>query len=138
MALTKPFSPARYGNSRGRRFAYPVAPGETIWAGGMVCVNSSGQLVRPQTSGAAAFVGIAQSSLSNAGNSAASTQYVEAWCDEFYYAVPSATAANINAPVYATDDNTLTLSAPGSGFEARVGSLIGFDNGNAVVDFRGY
>lgn len=103
-----------------------------------MCVNAAGQMVRPQTAGAVAFVEIAQSSLSNVGNAAASTQYVEAWCDEYYFPVPAATPANINAPVYATDDNTLTLAAPGSGFEARVGSLIGFDNGNAIVDFRGY
>lgn len=137
MASTKNVSPARRGNSRGRYFGYPIAPGEVIFAGSLVCVNAALQMVRPQTAGALAFVGLAQDGYNNAASTAPGPTIV-AGCDEFYLNVPSTTAANINAPVYCTDDNTLTLTAPTSGFEAPIGALIGIENGQTVVEVRGY
>lgn len=137
MASTKNVSPARRGNSRGRYFGYPIAPGEIIFAGSLVCVNAVGQMVRPQTAGSVAFVGLAQSGYNNSASTAPGPNIV-AGCDEFYLSVPGATPANINDPVYCTDDNTLTLTAPTAGFEAPIGALIGIENGSTVVELRGY
>ena len=58
MALSAGYTPRRRGQPPASGvFSYQVAAGETIWRGGMVAVNSAGNLVRIQTSGASAFVG---------------------------------------------------------------------------------
>jgi hypothetical protein len=137
MALTSNANPVRRGPRRGDAFGYPVAPGEKIYAGGLVCVNASGQLVRLQTAGASKFVGIAQSGFDNSASASAGPTIVAAF-DTYCLTVTGATAANITAPVYATDDATLTLSVPGSGFEGIVGHLVGIDNGQTYVDVKGY
>jgi hypothetical protein len=136
MALTANAKIDRRGNARGQSFGYPVAPGETIYSGSLCCVNSAGQLVRLQTAGGVAFVGMAMSYYSNVGNAAAGPNVV---CsnDEMALTVPAASFANINATVYATDDGTLQLTAPGSGFAGKVGNLIGIDNGQTYVKVQG-
>lgn len=137
MALSSNSMPRKRGIPRGDAFGYPIAPGEVVYTGGLTCVNSSGQAQRVQTSGSVAFVGIATNNISNVGQSAAGANIVAAF-DTFALTVPGATAANINAPVYATDDNTLTLTAPGSGFTAVIGYLVGIDNGQTYVKIGAY
>jgi hypothetical protein len=137
MALTGNITVARRGPARGNAFGYPVAPGETIYAGGLVGVNSSGQAVRIQTSGIVAFVGLAMNGVNNVGNASAGAT-VTAANDTFALTVPSATDANVNAKVYATDDGTLTLTQPGSGFTGIIGYLVGIDNGQTYVEVKGY
>jgi hypothetical protein len=137
MALTASLIVTRRGPRKGSAFGYPVAPGEKIFSGGLVCVNAAGQLVRLQTAGAVAFVGMAQSAYDNSGSAAAGPIVVAA-NDSFALAVPSATPSNINAKVYATDDATLTLTAPTSGFEGVVGYLEGIDNGQTYVALAGH
>ena len=137
MALTSNIAPARRGPARGDAFGYPIAPGETIFTGGLIGVNSSGQAVRLQTSGIVAFAGIASNGYNNAGASAAGPNIV-ASAGTYALTVPGATPANINAPVYATDDATLTLAAPGSGFAGKVGYLAGIDNGQTYVSISGH
>lgn len=137
MAATQNTSPPRRGNSRGPAFGYPIAPGETIYAGGLICVNAAGQAQRLQTAGSVAFVGIAQSGYNNSASANPGPNVVGAF-DEFQYVVPGATPSNISAPVYATDDNTLTLAAPTTGFEKIVGYLIGIDSGKTYVGFASH
>lgn len=137
MALTSNSNPARRGARRGDAFGYPVAPGEVIYTGGLVCLNASGQLVRLQNAAAATFVGVAQSGYNNT-MSAAPGPNIVADFDTYALVVPGATAANINAPVYATDDNTLTLTLPTTGFVKIVGYLVGIDNGQTYVDVKGH
>ena len=137
MALLQNTSPSRRGNSRGPAFGYPIAPGETIYSGGMICVNAAGQAQRLQTAGSLAFIGIAQHGYNNSASAAVGPTVVGAM-DEYMFPVPAATTANINAPLYATDDNTLTLVKPTTGFEGVVGYLIGIDNGNTYVGFSGH
>lgn len=137
MAATQNTSPARRGNSRGPAFGYPIAPGEKIFAGGLICVNAAGQSQRLQTAGSIAFIGVAQSGYDNTNSAAPGPNIVGAF-DEFQYVVPAATPSNIQAPVYATDDNTLTLTAPTIGFEKVVGYLIGIDSGKTYVGFSGH
>ncbi|OYV40408.1 MAG: hypothetical protein B7Z80_04595 [Rhodospirillales bacterium 20-64-7] len=137
MASTQNSAPSRRGNSRGPAYGYPIAPGEKIYSGSLVCVNALGQSVRPQTAGALNFVGIAQNSIDNSASATAGGNIVAAM-DDFAYPVPTATASNITAPVYCTDDNTLTLSVPGTGFAKVVGHISGIDNGKTFVEFKGY
>ena len=48
--------------------------------------------------------------------------------------VPGATAANINAAVYASDDNTFTLTA---GSNLQIGTIVGFDGAQTIVKLLG-
>jgi hypothetical protein len=137
MALVQNITLARRGPPRGSAFGYPVAPGEKIYTGGVCCINSSGQLVRPQTAGAVTCVGIAQSGYDNTASASPGPVIVTAF-DTFALTVPSATPSNINAKVYATDDGTLTLTLPGSGFTGMVGYLAGIDNAQTYVDVKGH
>ena len=84
-----------------------------------------------------AFIGIALNGVNNVGNAAPGYNVTAAY-DDFALTVPAATVANINAPVYATDDNTLTLAKPGSGFQGIVGYLAGIDNGQTYVQLQGH
>lgn len=138
MALTAGFPIARRGQHRGGTdFGYPVAPGEKVFRGGICALNAAGQIVRPQTAGALVFAGVADRDLDNTASAAPSTTYVVAMRGAFALAVPAATASNINAKVYATDDAVLTLAAPASGFVAEIGVLAGIEGGQTYVQMVG-
>jgi hypothetical protein len=81
-----------------------------------------------QTATAVAFAGVAMQDYSNVGNANASPDFVHVARGIWGLTVPTATAANLNAPVYAVDDNTLTLTAgtAGTGEALVVGTLNGF------------
>ena len=137
MALSADFMPQRRGAppSAGAIFGGAVAPGETVYMGGLVCWNSSGQLQRLQTTGSLSFAGLAAKHVANAGNASASAPPpLEALRGTFALNVPSATYANINANVYATDDGTLTLTASTN---MLVGTLAGIENGQTFVKLLG-
>jgi hypothetical protein len=135
MALSAGVALARRGPpNQGTEFGYPVAPGEQIWRGGVVGVNASGQLQRIQTSGTVAGFGVASKDYSNVGNASASTVSVVAMKGCWALTVPSATTANIGAAVYASDDNTLTLTA---GSLHQVGILAGIEGGQTYVQMIG-
>ena len=137
MALTSDAKPQRRGQRFGRSdFGYPVAPGEKIFRGGIVCVNSSGQLVRPQTSGAVAFAGLAAATYDNSASAVAGPTIV-AERASFALAVGSATVSDLGKAVYATDDNTFTLTAPSTGFAETIGTLTGNENGQTWVLLEG-
>lgn len=126
MALTSNIYPVRRGASRGHAFAAPIAPSETIYEGGLIGVNASNQAQRIQTAGTVGFIGMAQRGGYNPSSSVAGDN-VTGQFDTYQLTVPSATPANIGHAVYATDDNTLTLTAPTTGFEGIVGHLVGID-----------
>ncbi len=137
MALSGPYAPARRGYSTGRRFGAPIAPGEVIYTGGLTGVNASGQAQRIQTAGTVAFLGIAEKGINNSAGAAAGDNVV-GQLDCYKLPVPGATPANIGAPVYATDDNTLTLAKPGTGFEGVIGYLAGIENGATWVELSNH
>ena len=135
MALTSGITPARRGPPPNAGiFGGPVAPGETVWRGGLLCWNAAGQLQRLQTAGSVAFAGMANRDYNNSASAAPSTVPVEALKGVFGLNVPAALPANINANVYATDDSTLTLTASTN---MLVGTLAGIDNGQTYVKLLG-
>ena len=135
MALTQGITPARRGAPPNSGiFGGYVAPGETIWRGGILCWNASGQLQRLQTAGSVSFAGLASRDYNNFGSATASPVPVEALKGTFALTVPTATPANINANVYATDDATLTLTASTN---MLVGTLAGIENGQTYVKLLG-
>lgn len=110
MALTQGTKRYRLGTPSNGSFGYPVAPGEWVWRGSIVGLNAACQLQRVQTAGTVVVVGLADRDYSNVGNSGPSSDYVQA--DRGWWNLPLAGVgpANINQPVYATDDNTLSLT----------------------------
>ena len=137
MALTAGFPVARRGASRGNDFGYPVAAGEKVYRGGICALTPAGAIVRPQTAGATIAAGVADRDLDNTASAAVSSIAVVALRGCFALTVPAATPANIGAPVYATDDGTLTLTLPTTGFTAAIGTLSGIDNGQTYVLMAG-
>jgi hypothetical protein len=128
--------PARRGSrpSAGE-FGGPVAAGEIIWSGGLLAYNASGGLQRIQTAGSVSFAGLASKNYNNSASASAASVGMEAMKGTFALTVPAATCANVNAAVYATDDNTLTLTNTGSLLQ--VGTLAGIENGQTYVKLLG-
>jgi hypothetical protein len=129
MALTSGvLDPVRRGQPPAAgAFGYPVAPNEQIWRGGLVAVNSSGQVQRIQTSGSLAFVGIADKDYNNTASSAAGPLF-EAKRGTWRLPVSGASYANLGQNVFASDDNTLSLA----GAQTAVFALGGSDTGTRV------
>ena len=137
MALSAGFAPRRYGQaSPSGVFAYNVRAGTKIYEGGMIGVDAARNLVPINTVAAlaVAVVGIASRTYDNSANAGASTDKVEALRGTYQITVPAATPANINAAVYATDDNTFTLTASTN---LQVGTLAGFDGAQTYVKLLG-
>lgn len=137
MSLSAGFPPNRYGQQPPvSGFAYNVRAGAKIWRGGMVGVDSSRNLVPINTTAAlaVAFVGMADRDYDNSANASASTDKVRASKGTFVLTVLGATAANINAAAYATDDNTFTLTA---GSNLQIGTIAGFDGAQTIVKLLG-
>lgn len=132
MALSAGYSPQRRGAPPmgGAVFGGLVAAGEKIWRGGMICWNAAGTLQRLQTAGAVAFAGLASKDYDNSASAvAACSPPMEALKGVFALTVPNATYAQIGEPVFATDDNTFTLSDALTAIFARGGS----DTGNGTT-----
>jgi hypothetical protein len=134
MALTADANCSRRGQPGRNEFGYPVAAGEKVFRNSIVAVNAAGDIVRVQTAGAAQIVGLADHFLDNSGSASVSTSQVVGLKGTFALTVPSATAANINATVYASDDSTLTLTA---GTLLAAGTLVGIENGQTYVQMIG-
>ena len=135
MALTAGITPARRGaQPTAGVFGGPVAAGETIWRGGLLAWNAAGALQRIQTSGSVSFAGLASKDYNNAAGAAAAAVGMEALKGTYALTVPSATYANVNANVYATDDGTLTLTASSN---MLVGTLAGIESGQTYVKLLG-
>lgn len=137
MALSAGFAPRRIGQvPHVGSFAYKVRAATKIFEGGMVGVDAAGNLVPVNTAAAlaVAFVGMASRTYDNSANGSASADKVEAMRGTYQITVPAATSANINAAVYATDDNTFTLTASTN---LQVGTIAGFDGAQTYVKLLG-
>ncbi len=135
MALTAGRSLDRRGaEPSAGAFAYSVAASHRVYRGGFVAVTAAGVLVRVGQAGAVRFVGIASRDLDNTAGAAASVGKVTALKGTYPITVPAATAANINDAVYATDDNTATLTV---GTNLQIGTIAGIENGQTYVKLLG-
>jgi hypothetical protein len=127
MALTAGYGPARRGQPpTAGQFGGLVAAGEQIWRGGMMAWNAGGSLQRVQTTGSIVFAGLAERDYNNtASGVAAAVPPMVGLKGTFGLTVPGATLANLYQNVYATDDNTFTLSNAETGVFALGGSDTG-------------
>lgn len=113
MALSQGYSPQRRGAPPmgGMQFGGLVAAGERIWRGGMICWTLAGTLQRLQTAGSVSFAGLASKDYDNTASAvAACSPPMEGLKGVWALTVPGATYGNLGQPVYATDDNTFTLT----------------------------
>ena len=138
MALSADALYTRRGSAKPHNeFGYPVAPGEKIYRGALIGVNASSQIVRLQDS-EVACIGLADRQLDNSTSSAPSAISVVGLKGTWQITVPSAAPANIGAPVYASDDATVTLTQNGAApFLPQIGTLVGIENGNTFVAIAG-
>lgn len=89
----------------------PVAPSTTLYAGTMLAINASGQLVPPGTAGAVRMVGYTQS---NSGESASHPAWLGVagpWVNSA--GADQVTAADVGATVYAVDNQTVAKTSTG-------------------------
>lgn len=132
MALSAERSVDRRGAEPARNsFAYAVAAGVKVYKGAMVAINSAGAVILPPASGGIAILGIADRTVDNSAGGSVSTVLVTPMKGTYALVVGSATAANIGASVYASDDGTLTLTA---GTLTLAGVLTGIEGGRTFVN----
>ena len=89
--------------------AYPVAIGVKVFKGALVSVNSSGY-ARPLNV-ADKFVGIAEDTVDNTAGANGADNVKVRRKTNVELSVTGASTASVGAKVYASDDNTLTLTA---------------------------
>lgn len=130
MALTAGVKVDRRGAPGAGGYGYKVAASEKVFRGGVVALNAAGNLVRPQTSGAVVIAGVCSKDYDNSANGSVSTDTVEVLRGVFAYAVTGATASKLHQPVYATADDTLTMTGPGQTGTAVAG---GSNTGNGAA-----
>lgn len=113
-------------------FGYPVAANTRIFGRALVALTAAGLAVPVGATDGIAFAGIAKESIDNlAGGDGEKTVTVLRDVRGFVF---DATASDLNKPVYATDDETLTLTAGGNAM--RVGVIVGIGDGRVWVNLN--
>lgn len=93
----------------------PILTSTTIWAGGAVGINPITRAVRALVGGDL-FVGFAQSSVNHVPGQQRDTAVSIVQSGQVTLAVSGAVQADVGKDVYATDDDTFTLSSTGASF----------------------
>jgi hypothetical protein len=139
MALNADANYVRRGPPGGRNeFGYVPSANAVIYRGALLGLTVAGTLQPIQTSGSVAFGGMADRA-SNTQGQPVVQPFVVGLVGCWGLTVPTVTQANIGtylrAPVYATDDGTLTLTAASN---LQIGTLAGIDpNGQTFVTLLG-
>lgn len=122
-ALTGPRNTPAMGGQP-LQLSIPLAANAKVWKGGMVAVVAGYGTAAAAAAGAGTFVvGIAQQSVDNAGGANGALS-VNVMCEEAFLLAGSGLAqTNLEATVYATDDQTITTTA---GTNSKVGTIIQF------------
>ncbi|MFT8921668.1 hypothetical protein [Acetobacter sp.] len=123
----------------GPEFALPVAAGMKVYRGSIAAVCQDGTLVQAAVaappSPIVGIAGIARHGQDNTGTSNVygdQTGAGDVWCERGTWALPfdvAPTWADLNKPVYAVDDETVSLTQTPEGGSAReqVGTFAGLD-----------
>lgn len=125
MALTANREVQRYVDQELR--GYAVAAGANVFKGAFI--GLSGGYARGLVA-SDPFVGIAYEAMDNTGG-AAGVKSVRAYTQgDFRLALAGAAITDLGASVYASDDETLTLTASGNSL---VGKIVGFEAAGVVI-----
>jgi hypothetical protein len=118
-----------------RDFEWPVATATKIYAGAIVCINSSGYATKGATSTTLKTVGVAQEQVDNAGADGDKTIKVRRGC--FRFANSSAgdaiARADIGADCYVVDDQTVAKTN-GTSTRSVAGKIRDVDSGGVWVE----
>lgn len=113
----------------GNSFGYPVKAGIRLFGRALIALTSAGFAVPVGHAEAVAFAGIANEGVDNRdGTDGASHVTVYRDVRGFIF---EATASDLNKPVYAKDDETLTLTPDNA---MRIGVIVGIGDGRVWVD----
>jgi hypothetical protein len=112
---------------------YPIIAGDTIFEGAAVGENAAG-FARPLQAGDV-FLGFADETVNNDSGAAGDQEVLVRTRGRLDLAVVGATAVTVNdrPPVYASDDDTFTLTATANSKIGHVSRFI--SSGQAVVEF---
>lgn len=134
MALSKD-SPRAYGNV-GLEAALPVQASTTIYAGGALTIDTGGE-VGPLSASDASFVGFARKGADNSSGSAGDINAAVITNGLIELTVTGVNDNNdIGDVVYATDDNTFTLTASGAVAIGKVFQIVSLTAGTCIVLFK--
>lgn len=121
----------------GRRNALPVQATSTIYAGSAVTIDTGGE-VGPFAAGEVSFAGFAVSKADNSSGSAGDINADIITEGEIELVVTGLDDNNdLNDKVYATDDNTFTLTASGGLAIGRVSQIVSLSANKCRVKFSG-
>jgi hypothetical protein len=127
---------------------YPPLAGQTIFVGALVEIRTDGYLQPWQNGSTSAFAGVAldgtmsplaelsQGGIATTGYMSPNKRGITVGRSGRLYRFPYAAAAitNLGAPVYATDDHTITLVPQ----TQRIGTVVDYESGFLWVDFSGF
>jgi hypothetical protein len=128
-AATQPREAAK---KEGKLQIYLLDAGSKIYKGTFVFVRANGYAWpgRSTTSITDVFVGIAYETVDNTSGAAGAASIRVEREGSYVFGLASAVQANIGAPVYATDDQTLTLTSGST--VVKVGNITEIINANNV------
>ena len=127
-------SPRHY-SVKGVENALPVQASSTIYAGSACTIDTGGE-VGPLATGEAGFVGFAIAKADNSGGSAGDINARVLTDGEIELTITGLDDNNnIGDEVYATDDNTFTLTASGGTAIGRVSQIVDLSANKARVKF---
>jgi hypothetical protein len=116
-----------------RRFT--VKLGETIYAGALVALNASGELVNFTAATGLVCVGVAESTVENAVSGSVLNTGSGIFCFKNSAGADEITLTEIGATVYGVDNETVALT-DGSSSRSAVGKVWNVDSDGVWVDTR--
>lgn len=120
----------------GRENALPVQASSTIYAGSACTIDTGGE-VGPLATGEVGFVGFAIAKADNSGGSAGDINARIMTSGEIELTVTGLDDNNdIGDIVYATDDNTFTLTASGASAIGKVSQIVNLTDNVCRVAFK--
>ncbi len=117
MALSSDVSIDRYVDQQLRTLA--VKAGEIIYRGALVGLDRTSGYVRPLQAGDQ-FQGLAYEHCDNSSGSNGDREIILFTQGDFEFALSGVTKSSIGKPVFATDDNTLTLSGSNGSYVGKI------------------
>ena len=141
MALTAATTRATRANDQKSFADYVVGTSSTIYAGGLVCVNTTtGRAVAASAATGRKFLGLAEET--KTGNSSGTVRCRVSWGHEALIDTPATglTAAYIGSNAAVSDDNQVTsMSDAGTtAVRVRVGEVVEIEGGDVWVRLRNY
>lgn len=113
----------------GQVINYKVEAAKLIYNGSLVVLNGSGNAEPATDASSKTFIGVAAEQVDNSAGAAQALD-VDVWVDGAYLMTGSGFAAtDVGKPVYASDDNTITLRAT---YVVRVGTIVEYVSATQV------